>query len=123
MSIHLNARARGLIGVARADASDAGRVLAELQKTFEDFKAEREKEIADLKKGMEDVVQTEKVDRINAEITRLQGELDRVNASLAALKVGGEGEAKALSAEKREHARVFNQFFRNGVENGCVNWK
>src|SRR5690606_8230268 len=118
MGIELTPRARGLIGAARANASDAGRVLAELQKTFEDFKAEREKEIADLKKGMEDVVQTEKVDRINTEVTRLQGELDRVNASLAALKVGGEGEAKALSAEKREHARVFNQFFRKGVENG-----
>lgn len=117
MGIELTPRARGIVGV-RADSGNATRILAELQKTFEDFKAEREKEIADLKKGMEDVVQTEKVDRINAEITKLQGELDRVNASLAALKVGGEGEAKALSAEKREHARVFNQFFRKGVENG-----
>ena len=117
MGIELTPRARGIVGV-RADSGNATRILAELQKTFEDFKAEREKEIADLKKGMKDVVQTEKVDRINAEITKLQGELDRVNASLAALKVGGEGEAKALSAEKREHARVFNQFFRKGVENG-----
>ena len=117
MGIELTPRARGIVGV-RADSGNATRILAELQKTFEDFKAEREKEIADLKKGMKDVVQTEKVDRINAEVTRLQGELDRVNASLAALKVGGEGEAKALSTEKREHARVFNQFFRKGVENG-----
>src|SRR5690606_18897479 len=118
MSIHLNARARGLIGVARANASDAGRVLAELRKTFEDCKAEREEEIADIKKGMGHVVQAESVDCGDAGIRKRQGELDRVNASLAVLKGGGEGEAKALSAERREHARVFNRFFRKGVEIG-----
>ena len=67
MGIELTPRARGIVGV-RADSGNATRILAELQKTFEDFKAEREKEIADLKKGMKDVVQTEKVDRINAEV-------------------------------------------------------
>lgn len=117
MTIALNSRARGLVGV-RADASDATKILNELKQTFETFKAEREKEIADLKKGMGDVVQSEKVDRINAEITKLQTSLDEVNASIAALKVGGAGDDKPLAAERRQHATAFNQFFRKGVENG-----
>ena len=117
MGIYQDARYRGLVGV-RADAGDATKILAELQKTFEDFKAEREKEVADLKKGLADVVQTEKVERINAEITKLQKSLDEVNATIAALKVGGAGDDKPLSAERKEHSRAFSQFFRKGAENG-----
>jgi HK97 family phage major capsid protein len=115
MTMALNSR--GLVA-ARADASDATKILNELKQTFETFKAEREKEIADLKKGMGDVVQSEKVDRINAEITKLQTSLDEVNASIAALKVGAAGDDKPLAAERRAHATAFNQFFRKGAENG-----
>jgi HK97 family phage major capsid protein len=115
--IPMNVRARGLFA-ARADAGDATKILNELKQTFETFKAEREKEVADLKKGMADVVQSEKVDRINDEITKLQTSLDEVNASIAALKVGGGGDDKPLAVERREHATAFNQFFRKGAENG-----
>lgn len=117
MGIELNARARGLVG-ARADANNPTAILNELKTTFETFKAEREKEVSDLKKGLADVVQTEKVDRINAEITKLQTALDEVNVSIAALKVGGIGDGQPQSAEKKEHAKAFNQFFRKGAENG-----
>ena len=113
----LNARARG-IRYVRADASDAGKILAELKKTFEDFKAERDKEIAALKKGLGDVVQTEKVDRMNAEITKLQGSIDEVNALVAALRVGGGGDGNKLSADEQAHAKGFNAYFRKGVEAG-----
>lgn len=115
MSIHLNARARGLVGV-RADTGSATKILAELQKTFEDFKAEREEELKGINAKFADVVQTEKVDRINAEITKLQTSLDEVNAALAAVKVGGAGDDKPLSAERKAHATAFNQFFRKGID-------
>lgn len=75
MGIELTPRARGILGV-RAETGNATKILAELQKTFEDFKVERDKELADIRAGMADVVQTEKVDRINAEITALQKALD-----------------------------------------------
>ena len=111
------ARARGIMSV-RADASDATKVLNELKKTFEDFKAERDKEIADLKKGLGDVVQTEKVDRINAEVTKLQGSIDEINALVAALRVGGSGDGNRLSADEQAHAKGFQAYFRKGVEAG-----
>ena len=111
------ARTRGVFGV-RADASDATKILNELKKTFEDFKAERDKEIADLKKGLGDVVQTEKVDRINAEVTKLQGSIDEINALVAALRVGGSGDGNRLSADEQAHAKGFQAYFRKGVEAG-----
>jgi len=116
MSIMLNARARGLVGV-RADANNAPAILAELKKAFEDFKAERDKEIADLKKGMGDVVQTEKVDRINAEITSLQKSLDETNALIAAMKVGAGG-GDAMDPDVAAHAEAFGRWFRKGVDAG-----
>jgi HK97 family phage major capsid protein len=113
----LNLRARGIYGV-RADAGNAEKILNELKKTFEDFKAERDKEIADLKKGLGDVVQTEKVDRINAEITKLQGSIDEVNALVAALRVGGAGGDAKFTEDERAHAKAFGAYFRKGVEAG-----
>lgn len=119
MNMHLNNRARGLIAV-RADASSAAQILAELQKTFETFKAEREKELKDIDRKFADVVQTEKVDRINAEITNLQKALDDTNALVAAMKIGGSGGDEPLSAERLEHSKAFNKWFRKGVDNGLA---
>lgn len=106
---------RGILGV-RAETGNATKILAELQKTFEDFKLERDKELADIRAGMADVVQTEKVDRINAEITALQKALDETNAALAAVKVGAVG--GTTDPDKAEHAQAFDRFFRRGVDAG-----
>ncbi len=109
-------RARGVRSV-RADAADATKILNELKSTFEAFKAERDKELADLKKQMGDVVQTEKVDRINAEITKLQKALDDTNAALAAARLGTGG-SDAVNPDVKAHATAFDQFFRKGVDAG-----
>lgn len=111
------ARPRGLVLAPRMDASGADKIMAELQKAFSEFKSSNDKDIADLKKGMGDVVQTEKVDRINASITELQGALNDINATIAGLKVGGAGDGKS-TPEQREYAKAFDRFFRRGVENG-----
>jgi HK97 family phage major capsid protein len=116
MGIILPPRMRGVVA-ARADASDATKILTELKKTFEDFKAEQAAEVAALKKGMGDVVQTEKVDRINAEVTKLQGAIDEMNALIAASRVGAGGDDKLNEAE-RAHAKGFDAYFRKGAENG-----
>src|SRR5690606_11819956 len=115
MGIHLNPRGRGILAV-RAETGSATKILAELQKTFEDFKVERDKELADIRAGMTDVVQTEKVDRINAEITSLQKALDETNAMLAAVKVGGVG--GTTGPDEAERAEAVDRFFRRGVDAG-----
>lgn len=112
----VHARARGVMSV-RADASDATKIFAELKTAVEAMRAEHEKEIADLKKGMGDVVQSEKVDRINADIGKLQAALDQVNSMIAAAKIGGAGN-DTETADQREHAKAFDRYFRKGAENG-----
>lgn len=107
---------RGIRNV-RAEGDNPKAVFEELQRTVLAFKAEHEKELADLKKKMGDVVQSEKVDRINAEITTLTGALDQINASIAALKLGGAG-GGAPNADVAAHATAFDNFFRHGVEAG-----
>lgn len=112
MNMILNTRARGLVGV-RADSGSATKILAELQQTFEAFKEANEKELAGIKANFADVVQTEKVDRINAEITKLQKALDDTNAMLAAVKVGAGG-GDEINPAVAEHSKAFNKWFRKG---------
>ena len=115
MSIHTNPRAvRGLIA-ARAEG-DPNKILAELQKTFETFKAAHEEELKGIKKNFADVVTAEKVERINAQITDLTKALDTVNAALAAAKIGGGGTGS--DPAKKEHRAAFHRYFREGAEAG-----
>lgn len=116
MTIMLNSRARGLVGV-RAETRSPNQILAELQTTFETFKAERDKEISDINAKLGDVVQTDKVDRINAEVTQLNKALTETMASIAALQVGAGGSA-ASDPDKVAHATAFDKFFRGGVDAG-----
>lgn len=110
--ITLPAKPRGMIAV-RADASgEPAKIFAELNKAFEEFKAEQTKELDELKKGQSDVVRTEKIDRINAEITTLTKALDDANKAISAMKVGGAG--GDVDPAKAEHAQAFNAWFRKG---------
>ncbi|MEO0036685.1 MAG: hypothetical protein RLZZ501_2708 [Pseudomonadota bacterium] len=108
-------RARGIVAV-RADASDPAALVGQIKSAFEQFKAENDKAIADIRKGLGDVVQAEKVDRINAELSNLQKALDEVNAKLVAASLGGPGRSEDPS--RAEHAQAFNAWFRKGTEAG-----
>lgn len=102
------------VALARADG-DANKILAELKQTFEQFKAAHEEELKGIKKNFADVVTTEKVDRINGQITDLTKALDSVNVAMAAMKLGGEG--GGTDPDKRAHAQAFEKWFRKGVDN------
>lgn len=108
-------RARGLVRGVRMDASDANKILADLQTAFEAFKTEQK---AALAAATKDVVQTDKIDRINADITKLQGAIDEMNKLIAAARVGGDDDPKALSAEEKAHKKGFSAYFRSGAESG-----
>jgi len=115
MTKHFNpapGMARGIVAV-RADASNPTAILNDMKAAFEAFKDEQEQALKDVKKGQEDIVRTEKVDRINTEITSLQKSLDEVNATMAALRVGGGG-GEQIDPAVAEHAQAFNKWFRKG---------
>lgn len=111
MTMALNHRARGLIGV-RADATDAGKLLAEINKGFEQFKAAHAEELKGIQNKFADVVTTEKVERINAEIGKLQKALEDNARAMAALQVGGDG--KAENKAVAEYKAAFEKWFRRG---------
>lgn len=95
------------------DATELKALIEEQGKAFEAFKTEHNAALADVKKGTEDVVRTEKVDRINAAVGELQAALDEQAAKLAALQTAGaQGEAdKPVNAA---YNAAFDRFFREG---------
>lgn len=118
MTMALNHRARGIVGV-RAEGQDAQQIFAELKQTVEAFKAAHEEELKGINAKFADVVQTEKVDRINADISKLQKALDDLNAFKAAVEIGG-GAGDAIDPAAKEHSQAFNKWFRKGVDNGLA---
>jgi HK97 family phage major capsid protein len=84
-------------------------------RAFEAFKVEHNAALADIKKGTEDVVRTDKVERINDEIGKLTAAIDDANAKLGALTVSG---ANLGGKERGEYAKAFDRFFRKGDEAG-----
>lgn len=107
-------RIRGIQSV-RADASEAVKVLADLQKTFHDFKAENDKQLAEMKKGINDPLQASKVEAINAAVTEMQKNMGELAIKAAAFEMGG---GTKTDKDVEAHKKAFNSFFRKGVESG-----
>ena len=113
MTKHFTPRKARGIQLVRADGSSPAAILAEMKRTFEQFKADHELELKGVKAKFDDVVQKEKVDRINTEISELTKALDQTNSAIAALKVGGAG-GSDMDPAKAEHSQVFSKWFRRG---------
>jgi HK97 family phage major capsid protein len=108
---------RGIVAV-RADASgDVKTILASLQKDWADFKSEQDEAVKALKKGQEDVVKSEKIDRINASVSELQAAVDQANAKLAALSIAG----TTGTSKDPEYNAAFNAHFRKGDVQAALN--
>lgn len=92
--------------------------IEELGRAFTEFKAANDQQMAEIKKsGSADPLLAEKVEKINASITSLQAEKDRLDKLEAAMNRGefgggNHGEVKA----KKEHEAAFNNYFRKGVD-------
>lgn len=111
-------RVSGIVSVVRADATNLPAALTALTADWESFKTEQNAALAELKKtGANDPLTLEKIERANADITTLTSAVNEAKAAIDALRVGGGG-SEGVSAEAREHATAFNQFFRKGAEAG-----
>lgn len=107
---------RALIGFPRADASNPGEIAARLMTAWETFKAEHDQKLA----GKADVVVDEKVERINADLGKLQAALDAQNLKMAALAAGvGQG-GKRTQADP-EYDAAFRAHLRRGDVNASLN--
>jgi HK97 family phage major capsid protein len=111
-------KSRGITGIY-AEApnvlnAEARQLMADLGKTFADFRTANDERIAAMEKGLTDVVTNEKVDRINSEVTNLQAALDKALADLASANVGGRDNADNAAKLKARAQAFFSG--RSGVE-------
>lgn len=86
--------------------------------TFDAFKAQNDKELAELKKkGVADVVTTEHTDRINASMSEFDGQMKQLHSIVAALRVNGAGgdSADEETVAAKAHAKAFNTWARKGT--------
>ena len=108
--------ARGIM-FARADAGSAA-ILAELQKTFEDFKAAHAEQQKGVLAKFDDVVTREKLDKVNATVGELQAALDATNAKLAAAQLGG---GNGTGPRDAEYSDAFKAHFKTGEVKASLN--
>lgn len=118
MKMNMLASSAALLAVRADGANDPKTILADLQRTFEAFKTEHTEELKALKKGQEDVVKAEKVERINTALGDLQKAVDAQAAQMTALQLGGPGVAGPVDAEYTE---AFSAHFRKGDVQAALN--
>lgn len=112
------AKARGIVAV-RADASGDIKALIEgVNKDFADFKAtmaEKDKEVA---AKFDDVVTTEKLNKINSSVGDLQAAIDQANAKIAAMEMAG---GQPGGVKDQEYTTAFRSHFRKGEIQASLN--
>lgn len=119
MSMHMKpAKVRGIVAVRAEAPGDIKALLGDLQKDWHAFKetaAQKDKEIA---AKFDDVVTTEKFDRINSSVSELQSAVDQANAKLAAMEVGA---GNGGGTQDREYTEAFRAHFRKGTVQASLN--
>lgn len=107
---------RGIVSV-RAEG-DVKALIEGVNKAFSDFKAEHAKQLEDVKKGQADALQALKVDRINADIEKLQAAVDDANLKIAAAQMNGGG---AAGLKDKEYSEAFQAHFKRGDVQAALN--
>ncbi|MGL6045462.1 MAG: hypothetical protein ACRC02_03240, partial [Vogesella sp.] len=75
---------RGLLAVRAEGTPEVKAAVEALQKSFSDFRAEHTRQLEDMRKGLPTGDQAGKVERINADVDRLQKELEDLHVKMAA---------------------------------------
>lgn len=104
---------RGAFAAPRADGSDPKALFEQLNLAVTEMRAKNDQALA---AKVDDVVLTAQVDRINAEIGKIESAMDAALAKLAAASLGApEG------PRDPEYTDQFNAYFRRGVESSRLN--
>jgi HK97 family phage major capsid protein len=96
---------------------DVKALADELGTAFAAFKAEHTKQLEEVKQGSHDALQALKVDRINADIDRLQKAMDDLNTKQAAAALG----AGERAVRDREYTAAFQAHMKRGEINASLN--
>lgn len=123
MTIHVSKRAL-LAGSARLERKDASggsleelnKSFAEIHKAFTEFKEKNDASITEVKKGFDDVVRREQIDKISNAISDAEKKHNELAEEILAMKrkpmAGAGGEEK--TADQIEYEKRFRNWFRKG---------
>src|ERR1051325_10707917 len=84
----------------------------DMMRLFEDFKQTNDKRLSAIDKRRGDVVQEEKMARMNEALTAHQRQLDEINVKHARPPLAGE--KTPLTHDQREHKMAFAEYVRRG---------
>ena len=119
MTMHNRRVPRGLVAVrADAGAPEVKALVEELNKAFAAFKEEHTKQLDEAKKGTADAIQALKVDKISADVDRLQQAVDQANLKLTSAEMGGKDGKRVRD---REYTDGFKAHFRKGDVSASLN--
>ena len=118
MTLAVPAKPRGIISVMAKTDGDIAALITDLNKDWESFKATMADKDKELAKKFDDVVTTDKLEKINSSVATLQKAVDDANAQLAAVQMGagGSGEVK-----DKEYSEAFRAHFRKGDVQAALN--
>lgn len=114
--------ARGVV-LVRADGGnppgDIKATVEALNRAFATFKEEHTRQLDEIKKGNADALQALKVDKINADISRLQKEVDDTNIKLAGSQISAGTNGKVV--KDAEYTGAFSSHMKRGEVNAALN--
>lgn len=87
------------VSVPRADGNDPASLVRQLNAAFEEFKKTNDERIKGLESGKLDALVTEKTEKVNAAISDVQAELDRIAKESARSRLVGSGSEVDLEAQ------------------------
>lgn len=117
MTYHVKPAMRGIVAVRADAAGDTKTILANLQKDWSEFKATMEEKDAEVKAKFDDVVTTEKLDKIEASVGDLQKLVDDANMKIAAAATAGGTEP----VKDQEYTTAFKSHFSKGTVQASLN--
>ncbi|KQU79848.1 capsid protein [Ensifer sp. Root31] len=116
---HSKPKSRGIVAVrAEGPPGDIKAAIEAVNKAFETFKATHADKEKELLKKFDDVVTTEKLDRVNSAVSDLQAAVDQANVKLAAMSIGAGGEN---APRDQEYTAAFRAHFSRGDVQAALN--
>lgn len=116
--IPASVKARGILAVRADVTGDVKALIADLNKDWTEFKAAMDAKDKELAKRFDDVVTTDKLEKISSSVSSMQKAVDDAHAKIAAaqMNAGGTGEVR-----DKEYTEAFRSHFRKGDVQAALN--
>jgi len=104
--------------VSAPSSAEIKSLIEGVNQAFATFKAENNASLEAVKKGQADALQALKVDRINADISKLQDAVDEANTRIAAAQLQGVAQG---GLKDKEYSAAFTTHMKRGEINAALN--